>query len=204
MCKIKNCLKKIKVCDVATKAGSGTGSVGLWRYYALVDAVYKKESTTIILEIKQERSSVLGPYIKKGLLEFDTDGSRVAYAEEVQLPNANPFYGYTEINGKSYLVRERSPYKKRVDLLGLKKITAFNNYADACGRALALAHLQSDQVLEDIYKHINKAILDSVNAATFRNDISVFAYDMAVQVRRDWKFFKKAWKKEAFGFSLKK
>ena len=186
--------KKIKVWDVATKTGSGTGSIGLWRYYALIEAKDKKKSRKRILEIKQERKSVLDPYVGGGLLKFHSEGSRVAYAENIQLPNANPYYGYTEVGSKSYLVRERSPHKKRIVLNDLESSKSFTNYVEACGKALAFAHLQSDKTMRKVYPKIAEAIIHSVNPDTFSLDIGGFASKMADRVIEDWIFFKKAYK----------
>ena len=58
----------------------------------------------------------------------------------MQLPGANPFYGYTKIGGVSYLVRERSPYKESIELEELKKYGDFRKYVRACGQALAFCH----------------------------------------------------------------
>ena len=189
----------IKVWDIATKVGSGTGSIGLWRYYALVENMDEKKDNLLILEIKQERPSVLAPYVGGSLLNFQSEGSRVAYAENINLPDANPYYGYTEIEGISYLVRERSPYKKRVALDTLKK-KSFLKYAEACGNALAIAHLQSDTILSQIYPNTAEAILDSIQPTTFSIDLSGFAANMASTVRQDWKYFKKAFRNGMFNF----
>ncbi|MCI4669942.1 MAG: DUF2252 domain-containing protein [Bacteroidia bacterium] len=189
------------VLDLATKTGSGTGSIGLWRYYALVEILRGGKSEMLVLELKQERASVLSPYIGGGLLNFATEGSRVAYAENVHLPNANPWYGYTNIRELSYLVRKRSPHKMRVDLATLKKEDDFSSYAKACGKALAVAHLQVDTALIEVYSDIARSILHSINPESFSEDISNFAYKMAEQLRQDWKSFKKAHKQGKFNFT---
>lgn len=191
---------EIKVWDLATKTGSGTGSIGLWRYYALVETTEKEASQLLILELKQERKSVLDPYVDGGVLKFHSEGSRVAYAEHIQLPNANPFYGYTDFGKISYLVRERSPYKMRVDLADLTSYKDFKSYVEACGKTLALAHLQSDSVLRNVYPDFPEAILHSVNPDTFASDMSGFASKMARQIRRDWKYFKRSHAEGTFEF----
>ena len=182
----------IRVMDIATKAGSGTASIGLWRYYVLVEGQRKKKSSLFILELKQERPSVLDPFVGNGLLTFSSHGSRVAYAESIHLPRANPFYGYTEIQGISYLVRKRSPFKRSVELRDLTKEKAFLSYVEACGETLALAHLQSDEVLQDVYSDIAASILHSIHPGTFSDDISGFAVKMADQVVLDWEAYREA------------
>ncbi len=187
--KSKNLPTKITVLDVATKTGSGTGSIGLWRYYALVEVESRRDSQKMLLELKQERCSVLQPYVGNSPLLFSSEGSRVAFAEEIDLPRANPFYGYTSIDGTSYLVRERSPHKARVKLVKLTKPKKFQKYAEACGAALAYAHARSDQALGLGEPVAERQILQSVNERTFASDIGHFAVRMAEQVDRDWKSF---------------
>jgi uncharacterized protein (DUF2252 family) len=191
--------KKLKVIDVATKAGSGTASIGLWRYYVLVEGQIKKKSSLFILELKQERPSVLDPFVGNGLLTFSSHGSRVAYAENTHLPKANPFYGYTEVQGISYLVRKRSPFKRSVELKDLSNEKAFLSYVESCGKTLALAHLQSDEVLEDVYPDIAASILHTAHPGSFSDDISGFAVKMAEQVVRDWELYRDAHRKGLLG-----
>jgi uncharacterized protein (DUF2252 family) len=191
---------KIKVLDVATKTGSGTGSIGLWRYYALVKATRANNTEMVILEIKQERCSVLSPYVGEGPLLFPSEGSRVAFAENIQLPNANPYYGYTNLAGISYLVRERSPHKRRVKLEKLNKYKDFKIYAQACGTALAYAHLRSNWVINSNGQSATQRILQSVNPDTFVVDMGRFAANMADRVTRDWQSFKQAFQAGKFTF----
>jgi uncharacterized protein (DUF2252 family) len=191
---------KLKVWDLATKKGSGTASIGLWRCYALVEATDEDNAQLLILEIKQDRKSVLEPYLGEGLLLFPSEGSRVAYAEDIHLPHANPYYGYTQIRGHSFLVRKRSAYKNRLKISQLEKYKPFKKYVKACGQALALAHLQSDGLLMKVYPNFAEAILHSVSPDSFDTDISGFAVKMAAQVKRDWKYFQSAAQAGRFSF----
>ncbi len=186
--------QNLKVLDIATKAGSGTASIGLWRYYALVEVEIEAETELMILEIKQERPSVLAPYIDIHPISFASEGERVAYAENVYLPNANPYYGFTDIGESHYLVRKRSPYKSRVNLIELDDYKAFKSYVKACGQVLADAHLRSNIELYG-EQDTAKLILQSVEKDGFDDVIAFFAIKMAKQVRRDWKSFLKYYKK---------
>jgi uncharacterized protein (DUF2252 family) len=191
---------EIRVLDVATKTGSGTGSIGLWRFYVLADATRAEQVETVILELKQERPSVLTPYVGGGPLMFSSDGARVTFAEDIHLPNANPYYGYTRLDDKSYLVRERSPYKERVKLDKLTTFKKFKQYTKACGTALALAHTRSDRAFDADEDAAERRILQSINPDTFAIDIGRFAVRMADQVTEDWKSFLKACEAGTFTF----
>lgn len=89
----RNAPTGIQVIDLATKAGSGTASLGLWRYYILAEVTHEEQSELMILEMKQMRPSVLAPYVCQHPLLFSSEGERVGYAENLHLPNANPYYG---------------------------------------------------------------------------------------------------------------
>jgi uncharacterized protein (DUF2252 family) len=213
--------QQIRVLDVATKTGSGLGSIGLWRYYWLVEAVHAGGAQQLILEAKQERPSVLQPYVGKGHrgrdygsdvrdhvdrnlpFLFASHGSRVAYAENVHLPNANPYYGYTSLYGISYLVRQRSPRKRGIKLNKLKGFREFQTYVDACGSALAAAHARSDRVVSRD-QLAESRIWDSINRRTFADDIAHFAATMSRQVKSDWKAFCKSQAAGEFTFAATK
>ncbi len=217
---VKDPPKEIRVLDVATKTGSGLGSIGLWRYYLLVEAVHAGATCKLILEAKQERPSVLLPYVGKGHIGrdygngvgghvannspflFASHGSRVAYAENVQLPNANPYYGYTSLYGISYLVRQRSPRKRGIKLAKLGGRREFKAYVDACGSALASAHARSDRVVsrDDLAE---RRIWESIHRRTFAEKIAHFAIEMSRQVKSDWKMFRKSQAAGEFTFGLK-
>ncbi len=191
---------KIKVLDMATKTGSGTGSIGLWRYYALVEATRNNNTEMIILEIKQERPSVLRPYVGDGPMLFSSEGARVAFAEEIHLPDANPYYGYTTFDNISYLVRKRSQHKKRVKLEKLTQFKDFRQYTEACGDALAHSHLRSNWIVSAKGQSATQRMLRPINSGTFVADIAHFAEKMAEQATQDWKSFKQAFKAGKFTF----
>lgn len=50
-------VRYVTVKDVAVKKGRGTESVGMWRYYVLIEGDSKKGKDGIILEWKQCRPS---------------------------------------------------------------------------------------------------------------------------------------------------
>jgi len=81
-----------KVLDVARKKGSGTGSVGLERYWILVQGNTKNDPLDDrIIEFKQETDSVLERYM--GIqVSNQLEGQRVAEGEQLAYPYSNLFY----------------------------------------------------------------------------------------------------------------
>jgi uncharacterized protein (DUF2252 family) len=128
-----------KVLDVAIKPDSGTASLGTERYYVLIEGARPAEKGLLVLEVKQERRAILEGYFGKTDL---APAARVAENQSIGSPSGDPFCGFTELKGKSFLVRERSPHKLAVDLATLSA-DELVDYAKVCGEILARAHLRS-------------------------------------------------------------
>ena len=128
-----------RVKDVAEKRGSGTGSLGLERYYVLIEGSSKEFEDDVILEIKEAVPSALAPHTA-----FDgelprPEAARIVMAHEVQLAAGDPFFGYTEIGGDSFVVRERGEHKRSVNVHEADP-EELVEYATVCGEALAQTH----------------------------------------------------------------
>jgi len=191
-----------EVKDVARKTGSGTASVGLERYYVLIEGPSRNKKDDVILELKQENPSVAASYVPRNPLQFQIEAARVVAAKTVQAGDADPYFGYTELDGKSFLVRERSPFKARLDLLAVDE-KDMARYAEVCGAALAQAHARSDKgsgfsgaKAKDIEKKILASIGDS-----FKDDVAGFADEMATRVELDHGMFRSLMADNAFGTS---
>jgi uncharacterized protein (DUF2252 family) len=188
-----NAPDSIQVLDLATKTGSGTASIGLWRYYILAEVIHDEQSELIILEMKQMRPSVLSPYVRQHPLLFSSEGERVGYAENLHLQNANPYYGYANLENITYLIRKRSAYKSRIKISKDADYKDFKTYVQACGNALAHAHLLSNAKHHG-QNNAAQAILNSIDEANFAKTTTAFAIKMAKQVVIDWESFCKACK----------
>ena len=124
------------VLDVARRVGSGIGSYGVDRFYVLL----KGEDTSleavdsgghhasVILDVKYEPESAVSRILDEvdedtkswyGIL-FNNEADRAAQAQRRLTSYTDPFVGYIEIDGNSYNVRQRSPWKES---FGLEKLT---------------------------------------------------------------------------------
>lgn len=182
-----------RVKDVAIKTGSGTGSIGLWRYYVLVEGESKKGKDDCILEIKRLRPSALQSHAADSALSVRGPGARVSRAHQIQLVGGDPLYGHTQLDGASYLVRERSPHKRSIDLESLSP-KDFVRYAEVCGAALAQAHARGDLGQEDQKAGIEGKILKSMNPKTLPEQLRSFTEHMSAQIRHDHASFCEAHK----------
>ncbi len=119
-------------------------------------------------------------------------------AQNVHLAGGDRFYGYATFDDKSYLIRERSPFKKEMDLDSLGK-KEFRNYAWICGETLAQTHARSDESDDNNYE-AEEEILKSINPDLFEDDILRFAQMEYHQVKKDYKLFKQDHELGAFDF----
>ena len=98
------------------------------------------------------------------------------------------FYGDVEVDGLSFVSRERAPFRDDIDLDDLSR-QSWSEYAAVCGRALAQSHARSDEVGELDYD-IEPRILEAVEPmALFVEHVLEFAGEALERLRRDHGFF---------------
>lgn len=181
--------------DVAERKGQGTASLGLTRYYVLIEGPHGDGTDDVLLEIKRARRSALTGLVPAsefsstdGDLEVDEHGARVAHAHQVAMVHAGVFYGSLVHENSSFLVRERSWYRDDVDLDDLSTAD-WHQYARVCGRVLARAHAMSDENGK-IDHDVEPAIISAMGVVDlFVRDIVNFADDAVKRVRRDHQTF---------------
>jgi uncharacterized protein (DUF2252 family) len=191
-----------RVLDVARKKGSGTGSLGLDRYWALLDGWDTDPGSCVVLEFKRARRSALHGLVPADDVVPDDDeqaARRIVTAHEVHLVDGDPLYGFAEIGGRSFLARERSPYKGGIKVadLGLEDLLA---YADVCGHALAQPHARSDEETGIMGGSAEDRILSSIAPDLFRADVVEFAEVAAERVYADHGLFREDHGRGAFRY----
>jgi uncharacterized protein (DUF2252 family) len=180
---------EMRVKDVAMRKGQGTASLGLARYYVLVEGQRADATDDLVLEFKQARRSALAGLVPPAGYDVDGEGGRIAHAQSAQLVNGDVFYGGIEFEGRSFIAQERSPYRDDIDLDELSK-QEWKAYARICGRALAHAHALSDEsghLDHDVEPQIVEAIGPP---ALFVDDMLRFADEAVDRLRRDHEHFR--------------
>lgn len=185
-----------RVLDVARKKGSGTASLGLDRFLVLVEGWDPDPGRSVILEMKQTRRSALYGLVPANDITPDSDADdsdsarRVVAAHQVHLVGGDPLYGFAEIDGQSFLVRERSPFKDEIDVEDLDA-DGLAEYADICGQALAQPHARSDAETGIMTGSAEKRILSSIIPELFCADVVDFAEIAARRVYDDHALFRR-------------
>ncbi|WP_110657155.1 DUF2252 domain-containing protein [Salinicola halimionae] len=189
--------KGMRVKDVAIRRGQGTASLGLNRYYVLIEGPERDGTDDLIIEYKQARRSALSGLVPPSPYEMDSLAERISDAQAVHLVRGDVFYGHVEFDGLSYMTRERAPFRDDIDLDDLSK-SEWKNYARICGRVLARVHALSDESGRIDYD-IEPAIVDAIGPpALFTEDMVEFAVETADRVRRDHEMFREDHAQGAF------
>jgi uncharacterized protein (DUF2252 family) len=193
---------ELRVKDVALRRHQGTASLGLPRYYVLIEGPKKDASDDLIIEFKRARRSALEGLVPTHEFDAGSEGDRIAHGQSVHLARGDVFYGAVEIDGMSFMSRERAPFRDDVDLDELST-SEWKAYAHACGQALAQAHARSDDAGQLDYD-IEPRILEAMEPTPlFLDDVLHFAEDAADRVRRDHAFFRRDHALGAFRFMQK-
>ena len=178
----------MRVKDVALRRGQGTASLGLNRYYVLIEGPQADGSDDLILEYKQARHSALSGLVPPSSYEKNTRGERISHAQAVHLVRGDRFYGHIDFEGLSYMTRERAPYRDDIDLDDLSK-SQWKTYAGICGRVLARVHALSDES-GNITRDIEPDIIEAIGPPElFIADMIEFAEEAAARVTRDHAMF---------------
>ena len=185
--------------DVAIKKDSGTASLGLDRYFVLIDGATDDPRDDIILELKQTRQSALHGLVPDSSITTKGKAERIVDSHQVHLVGGDPYYGQATIDGESFLVRERSPYKDDIDVDDLNK-KELKEYAGICGQTLAQAHARSDEDSGVMKGNAELNIINAIIPKVFCADVARFAEVAVKRIRADYKLFKKDYAKGAFQF----
>ncbi|MBD2489516.1 DUF2252 domain-containing protein [Aulosira sp. FACHB-615] len=182
--------------DIRLKLGSGTGSLGRYRYYLLIEGPSSATDDDRILEMKQETSSAVAiavPGLLPSSVYSSHEGARVTIAAKAMLANTDPLVGYTTVNNLFFMLHEKSPYQEDFDYTLLTTKTKFMDAMGYAGKIVAKNHAISDKDYNDaIVPHsVDKEVTDIVsgNKAAFKNEIVNFAVDYATQVEYDYASF---------------
>lgn len=179
----------MRVKDVAERRGQGTASLGLVRYYVMIEGPLTDASDDILLELKQARRSALEGLVPPSEHLVEGNADRVVHGQRVQLVSGDRFYGSIKHRGISFLVRERSWFRDDIDLDDLS-FKQWRSYARICGEVLAHAHALSDEA--GLLDHdVEPEIVEAIGfPELFVDDIVRFADDADSRCKRDHQAFR--------------
>jgi uncharacterized protein (DUF2252 family) len=133
--------------DIVGRTGFGIGSAGLPAYNVLVEGPTQALENDVVLSMKQGNVAAPSRIVHDEQIEryFKHHGHRTAVSQRALQANADPWLGYTEIDGVGFVVSELSPYVEDLDWSDLTEPEEMEPMLDYLGRATAKVHCVADE-----------------------------------------------------------
>jgi uncharacterized protein (DUF2252 family) len=183
--------------DIAVKHGSGTASIGLDRFYVLIEGRGSShELDDIVVELKEVRAPIPAyfmSYNERFWQQFAHQGQRVIMTQKAMHHEADPLLGFLTMDGRHFYARERSPFKKKLKSDNIEDMGDWLNVLEGMGRITAKMHARADADIENgILSHhsedeIKRAIGDDTDS--FCEYLANWALSYASQVEEDYVLF---------------
>ncbi|MDM5246003.1 DUF2252 family protein [Lysinibacillus sp. G4S2] len=154
---ISTVLPNYKIKDIAIKYGSGTASIGLKRYYILVEGELNAQGVNdLVLEMKEVRTAIPAyflPYNETFWEAYEHQGARVVGTQKAMHHLEDPHLAYVTMDGQEYYIRERSPYKKKVKPKNYKDVEDYFVTTSTMGQIAAKNHARADIDYSQIFTY---------------------------------------------------
>ncbi|SES37059.1 DUF2252 domain-containing protein [Actinokineospora terrae] len=189
-----------KVKDVVGRSGFGIGSAGLPAYNVLVEGRSQALENDVVLSMKQANVAAPSRVVDDEKIRsyFHHHGHRTAVSQRALQAHADPWLGFTELDGTGFVVAELSPYVTDLDWSDLTEPGDILPVVEYLGRASAKAHCVSDsdseQTLVDF--QVEEAIAGAIGdrEGPFVDAVVDFAHRYAEQTRLDHRLFVEAFR----------
>ena len=140
-----------RVKSVAQRLRGGMGSLGVARYYVLIEGPTASEDDDHILDLKAQGAPSPWPYIDlsvRNQILAACNGNhalRTVLAARAMGYRPDEHMGAVTLFGTRFSVRERTPARGAIDVRELSTPTRVSKLAEVWGAVLATAHARSDQ-----------------------------------------------------------
>jgi uncharacterized protein (DUF2252 family) len=136
-----------QVKDIVGRKGFGIGSAGLPAYNVLVEGPTQALENDVVLSMKQGNVAAPSRIVGDARVEryFEHNGHRTAVSQRALQAHADPWLGYTEIEGVGFVVSELSPYVEDLDWSDLTEPEQMLPVLEYLGRATAKVHCVADK-----------------------------------------------------------
>jgi uncharacterized protein (DUF2252 family) len=136
-----------EVKDIVGRKGFGIGSAGLPAYNVLVEGPTQALENDVVLSIKQGNVAAPSRIVPDERIKryFKHHGHRTAISQRALQAHADPWLGYTEMDGVGFVVSELSPYVEDLDWSDLTEPEEMAPVLGYLGRATAKVHCVADE-----------------------------------------------------------
>ncbi|WDZ85414.1 DUF2252 domain-containing protein [Micromonospora cathayae] len=181
--------------DVVLRKGVGIGSAGLPSYNLLLEGHTQALENDVVIYMKQAQVPAVARHIEDERVRgyFRHQGHRTAESQRALQAHADPWLGFTELNGVGQLVAEVSPYAADLDWADVNEPEELAGVVGDLGRAVARMHsVADDESSHDLVDYsTEEAIVAAVDADPegFVTYLVEFAHGYGLQARRDHQLF---------------
>lgn len=176
--------------DIAQRINSGTGSLGIPRYYILIEGAKKDLNEDRILDVKLQVKPTACYFMdnKQKILYnrlFPSEGQRFVDAFSSIIYKPDKHSGWFKLPDGEYSVCERSKYKTYFPVESIETRKEFCKLSEQWGIILATAHATSYYGFskDSFYQNVEKKEI------MFNALVREIAIEYARQVAEDWKSF---------------
>ncbi|KAE8370719.1 hypothetical protein BDV27DRAFT_167580 [Aspergillus caelatus] len=185
-----------QVKDIIGRRGVGIGSAGLPSYNILLEGNTEALENDVVIYLKQSQASAVSRHVTNSAARdyFIHEGHRTVMSQRALQAHADPWLGWTEMDGAGLLVAEVSPYAVDLAWSDINDPEQMIAVVTDLGRATAMMHAAGDDesshstlVQFSTEKAIDTAI--GVDGEGFSQFVVDFAHTYSAQVRRDHQIF---------------
>jgi uncharacterized protein (DUF2252 family) len=135
-----------RVKDVVGRRGIGIGSAGLPSYNILLEGNSDALENDVVIYMKQAQTPAVSRHITDHAIReyFQHEGHRTVISQRALQAHADPWLGWTELDGAGQLVAEISPYAVDLDWSDLDDPEEIASVVADLGRATATMHGAAD------------------------------------------------------------
>ncbi|WP_327356763.1 DUF2252 domain-containing protein [Streptomyces sp. NBC_01304] len=185
-----------RVKDVVGRRGIGIGSAGLPSYNILLEGNSDALENDVVIYMKQAQTPAVSRHITDGAIRdyFQHEGHRTVISQRALQAHADPWLGWTELDGSGQLVAEVSPYAVDLDWSDIDDTEEIAAVVADLGRATAAMHAAADD--ESGYSGLvpfsTERAIDAAIAADedgFAGLLVDFAHEYGARARQDHQIF---------------
>lgn len=180
--------------DIAARANAGLGSLGVPRYYVLIEGRTGDQDDDRILDVKRQGPPSAFLYLSRAERArmygvADNHAARSILGYRALMADADNHLGWIRLADGYYSVRERSPYKTTMPRKAQRTAAQLTVLAAQWGRVLASAHARADD--DHSKKVIDYSFDEQVHRITrdrrdaFQALVRGVAHQYAARVRAD-------------------
>ncbi|MCX3063230.1 DUF2252 domain-containing protein [Streptomyces beihaiensis] len=187
-----------RVKDVVGRRGIGIGSAGLPSYNILLEGNSDALENDVVIYMKQAQTPAVSRHVTDPAVReyFQHEGHRTVISQRALQAHADPWLGWTELDGAGQLVAEVSPYAVDLDWSDLDDMEEIEAVVADLGRATATMHAAADdQSGESLVPFSTERAIDAAIAADsddgegFADLLVDFAHSYGARARGDHQIF---------------